>query len=146
MPALRCKNDAANDQLSSRPFRASSHAMPQKWSVTGLCLCRCIQLSEAVVRLGFAATHSAEVWEKRRALNFSVAPVMLHPGYLHGENKTAKMQHYGVLRLVNYHFKDISDTFILTSRRRSKDWCSRSKTLYESVLLVANFPIGQVIA
>jgi len=37
----------------------------------------------------------AEVWEKRRALNFSVAPVLLHPGYLHGDNKTAKMQAYG---------------------------------------------------
>ena len=39
----------------------------------------------------------AEVWEKRRALNFSVDPVLLHPGYLHGYNKTAQMLRYGAL-------------------------------------------------
>ena len=35
---------------------------------------------------------AAEVWEKRQELNFSVDPVLLHPGYLHGGEKAVKMQ------------------------------------------------------
>ena len=49
----------------------------------------------------------AEVWQLRLAQNLSVDPVLLHTGFVHGDEKFAKLQELGVLwpPLSNYHFK-----------------------------------------